>query len=481
MKLLPEIGLTFDDVLLVPKYSSVHSRKAVDTSTQIVNGIRLAIPVISSNMDTVTEVKMAISMAQAGAIGILHRFMSVEDQAEMVRRVKRSESFVVEHPITVSPSITVEEARAKMVETKIGGLVVTDEEGHLLGMLTPRDVLFAPDPLESISTVMTTRDQLIAAAYGEPISAARVTLHAHRIEKLPLVDNDDRIVGLITAQDIVKVQEHPHATKDDKGRLRVGAAIGVRPQDLDRAAALIEAEVDILVVDVAHGHLDLVIEMVKGLKTNFPDTGVIAGNVASEPGVRDLVKAGADAVKVGVGSGSICITRQVTGVGVPQLTAVVEATKASKEMGIPIIADGGIRNSGDITKALAAGANAVMLGSLLAGTDESPGAAVIRNGRRYKVVRGMASLTANIARREVEWQQKVDPEVWEEVIPEGVEAVVPHRGNVAEILHQLVGGLRSGMSYCGSSTLEELQTNAEFIRITKAGREESGVHDVSLL
>lgn len=481
MKLLPEIGLTFDDVLLVPKYSSVHSRKAVDTSTQIVNGIRLAIPVISSNMDTVTEVQMAISMAQAGAIGILHRFMSVEDQAEMVRRVKRSESFVVEHPITVSPSITVEEARAKMVETNIGGLVVTDEEGHLLGMLTPRDVLFAPDPLESISTVMTPRDQLIAAAYGEPISAARVTLHAHRIEKLPLVDNDDRIVGLITAQDIVKVQEHPHATKDDKGRLQVGAAIGVRPQDLDRAAALTEAEVDILVVDVAHGHLDLVIEMVKRLKANFPDTGVIAGNVASEQGVRDLVKAGADAVKVGVGSGSICITRQVTGVGVPQLTAVVEATKASKEMGIPIIADGGIRNSGDITKALAAGANAVMLGSLLAGTDESPGAAVIRNGRRYKVVRGMASLTANIARREVEWQQKADPEVWEEVIPEGVEAVVPHRGNVAEILHQLVGGLRSGMSYCGSSTLEELQTNAEFIRITKAGREESGVHDVSLL
>ena len=481
MKLLPEIGLTFDDVLLVPKYSSVHSRKTVDTSTFVVRDIRLAIPVISANMDTVTEVQMAIAVAQAGAIGILHRFMSLEHQAEMVRRVKRSESFVVEHPITVSPSVTVEQARAKMVETRIGGLVVTDHDGHLLGMLTPRDVLFAPDPLATISTVMTPRDQLVAAAAGEPLSAARVTLHVHRIEKLPLVDDDDRVVGLITAQDIVKVQEHPYATKDKKGRLRVGAAIGVRPQDLKRAAILVEAEVDILVVDVAHGHLDLVIEMVNRLKANFPDIGVIAGNVASEQGVRDLVKAGADAVKVGEGSGSICITRQVTGVGVPQLTAVVEAAKAGNELGIPIIADGGIRNSGDITKALAAGASAVMLGSLLAGTDESPGPAVIRNGRRYKLVRGMASLTANIARREVEGQQEVDPEVWEEVIPEGVEAVVPHRGSVAEILHQLVGGLRSGMSYCGSATIEELRKNAEFIRITKAGREESGVHNVNLL
>jgi IMP dehydrogenase len=481
MKLLPEIGLTFDDVLLVPKYSSVHSRMAVDTSTRVVGDLRLAIPVISSNMDTVTETQMAIAMAQAGGIGILHRFMSSERQSEMVRRVKRSESFVVEHPITVSPSTTVEQARGMMVETHVGGLVVTDDDGHLLGMLTPRDVLFAPDTHAPISTVMTPRDQLVAAAAGEPISAARVTLHAHRIEKLPLVDDDDRVVGLITAQDIVKVQEHPNATKDKKGRLRVGGAVGVRPHDLDRAALLVEAEVDILVVDVAHGHLDLVMEMVKRLKENFPNVGVIAGNVASEQGVRDLANAGADAVKVGVGSGSICITRQVTGVGVPQLTAVAEAAKAGNELGIPIIADGGIRNSGDITKALAAGSSAVMLGSLLAGTEESPGAAVIRNGRRYKIVRGMASLTANIARKQVEGQQEVDPEVWEEVIPEGVEAVVPHRGSVAEILHQLIGGLRSGMSYCGSSTIKELWESAEFIRITKAGRDESGVHDVSLL
>ncbi|MBE0411930.1 MAG: IMP dehydrogenase [Anaerolineales bacterium] len=479
--MLPEIGLTFDDVLLVPKYSSVHSRSAVDTSTRIVGDIRLAIPVISANMDTVTEVQMAISVAQAGGIGILHRFMSLERQSEMVRQVKRSESFVVEHPITVSPNATVEQARAKMVETRIGGLVVTDDDGHLLGMLTPRDVLFAPDVLAPISTVMTSRDQLVIAAAGEPLSAARVTLHDHRIEKLPLVDDDDHVVGLITAQDIVKVQEHPHATKDQKGRFRVGGAIGVKPDDLKRASALVESEVDILVVDVAHGHLDLVIEMVKRLKANFPTIGVIAGNVATRQGARDLVKAGADAVKVGVGSGSICITRQVTGVGVPQLTAVSEAAEVGNELGVPIIADGGIRNSGDITKALAAGSSAVMLGSLLAGTDESPGAAVIRNGRRFKVVRGMASLTANIARKEVEKQQNVEPEVWEEVIPEGVEAVVPYRGSVADILHQLIGGLRSGMSYCGSSTIEELWESAEFIRITKAGKEESGVHDVNLL
>ncbi|MFU8772521.1 MAG: IMP dehydrogenase, partial [Anaerolineales bacterium] len=325
------------------------------------------------------------------------------------------------------------------------------------------------------------RDQLVIAAAGEPLSAARVTLHDHRIEKLPLVDDNDHVVGLITAQDIVKVQEHPHATKDQKGRFRVGGAIGVKPDDLKRASALVESEVDILVVDVAHGHLDLVIEMVKRLKANFPTIGVIAGNVATKQGARDLVKAGADAVKVGVGSGSICITRQVTGVGVPQLTAVSEASEVGKELGVPIIADGGIRNSGDITKALAAGSSAVMLGSLLAGTDESPGAAVIRNGRRFKVVRGMASLTANIARKEVEKQQNVEPEVWEEVIPEGVEAVVPYRGSVADILHQLIGGLRSGMSYCGSSTIEELWESAEFIRITKAGKEESGVHDVNLL
>jgi IMP dehydrogenase len=328
---------------------------------------------------------------------------------------------------------------------------------------------------------MTPRAQVVVAPNDEPLDSARLKLHEHRIEKLPLVDAEDRVVGLITAQDIVKIQEHPKATKDVKGRLRVGVAVGVRSEDLKRAAVCIEAGADVIVVDVAHGHADYELQMVSELKKSFPSTPIIGGNVATPQGVRDLVNAGADGVKVGVGSGSICITRVVTGLGVPQLTAVAECAQAGKDLGVPIIADGGIRNSGDITKALAAGASTVMLGNLLAGTEESPGAAVIRNGRQYKIVRGMASLTANVARKEIELDGELDPEEWEEVVPEGVEAVVPYRGEVADILHQLLGGLRSGMSYGGASTLEELHANAEFIRITDAGKEESGVHDVSVL
>jgi IMP dehydrogenase len=481
MKLRPTTGLTFDDVLLVPKHSAIRSRSAVDTSTWLVPGIRLAIPIISANMDTVTEAEMAIAMAQAGGIGIIHRFMSVERQASLVRRVKRAESFVVENPITIQPEATLKGAKVKMAETNIGGLVVTDDAGRLLGMLTARDMLLAPDDSAPIQSVMTTRDRLVTAAADEPLDAARLTLHAHRIEKLPLVDADDRVIGLITAQDIIKLQEHPQATKDSKGRLQVGVAVGVRPEDEERAAACVEAEADALVVDVAHGHADHVIEMVKLLKGRYPEMPVIAGNVASPQGVRDLAEAGADTVKVGVGSGSICITRVVTGFGVPQLTAIAECAEIGQELGVPIIADGGLRNSGDITKALAAGASTVMLGSLLAGTEQSPGAAVIRDGRRYKIVRGMASLTANVSRKEIDKQNEIQADEWGEVVPEGVEAVVPYRGAVEDILHQLLGGLRSGMSYAGASTLPELREKAEFIQITAAGRKESGVHDVSLL
>jgi IMP dehydrogenase len=481
MNLRQEIGLTYDDVLLVPRRSAIPSRAAVDTSTYLVPGIPLAIPIISANMDTVTEAEMAIAMAQAGGIGILHRFMPGERQAELVQKVKRAESFVVEKPITVRPDVTLAEARQKMAETHIGGLVVIDETGHLLGMLTTRDLLLAPDSTAPVASVMTPRAKIIAAPANEPLDAARVKLHEHRIEKLPLVDAEDRVVGLITAQDIVKIQEHPQATKDAKGRLRVGVAVGVRPEDLDRAAACLEAGADVLVVDVAHGHAEYELQMVRRLKKEFPGVPVIGGNVATPQGVCDLAEAGADAVKVGVGSGSICITRVVTGFGVPQLTAVSECARAGRELGVPIIADGGIRNSGDITKALAAGASTVMLGSLLAGTEESPGAAVIRDGRRYKIVRGMASLTANVIRREIEIGGELDPEEWQEVVPEGVEAVVPYRGQVADILHQLLGGLRSGMSYGGARTLNELYSYAEFIRITDAAKEESGVHDVSLL
>jgi len=350
-----------------------------------------------------------------------------------------------------------------------------------LGMLTARDLLLAPDPLALVETVMTPRQRVIAARHDEPLDAARLKLHEHRIEKLPLVDAQDRLVGLITAQDIIKIQDHPQATKDAKGRLRVGVAVGVRTDDLPRAAACLEAGADVLVVDVAHGHTSYTMEMIKAIKQEFPTARVIAGNVSTAEGVRDLAEAGADAVKVGVGSGSICITRIVTGFGVPQLTAVMECAQAGREIGVPIVADGGIRTAGDITKALAAGASTVMLGSLLAGTDESPGAAVIRDGRRYKVVRGMASLTANIARKEIGRTDELEPEEWIEVVPEGVEAVVPYRGSVSDILIQLLGGVRSGMSYGGARNLEELYENAEFIRITPAGREESEAHDVNLL
>ncbi|MFZ5810204.1 MAG: IMP dehydrogenase [Chloroflexota bacterium] len=481
MKLRSELGLTFDDVLLIPKRSSIKSRKAIQTTTWLTPQISLAIPIVSANMDTVTESEMAIAMARAGGIGILHRFMTAQAQAEMVQRVKRAESFIVENPLTVSPHSTLKEAHQQMQLADIGGLVVIDEEGRLLGLLTTRDVLLAEDMNALVASAMTPRSRLIVASADEPLSNARATLYRHRIEKLPLVDEQDRVVGLVTAQDIIKIQEHPNATKDHKGRLRVGAAVGVNPEDIQRAQACVDADVDVLVVDVAHGHMDLVLEMVKKLKELFPKLPVIAGNVATAEGVRDLAAAGADAVKVGVGSGSICITRIVTGFGVPQLTAIAECAEAGKELGVPIIADGGIRNSGDITKALAAGASTVMLGSLLSGTKESPGATIFRNGQNYKVVRGMASLTANITRREIERQSELDWNEWSDVIPEGVEAVVPYRGTLNDILHQLLGGLKSGMSYCGASTLSELVERAEFIRITSSGQIESGVHDVTVL
>lgn len=481
MNLRSDIGLTFDDVLLVPRRSKIRSRSLVNPSTWLTPEIRLAIPIVSANMDTVTEAPMAIMMAQTGGIGILHRFMPVEKQAELVSRVKRAESFVVEHPVVIHPKATLAEARLKMAETQVGGLVVTDDQGHLLGMLTNRDLLLANNGEALVETLMTPREHLVVAPSDETLTSAQLTLHKNRIEKLPLVDADDKVVGLITARDIVKLHEHPQATKDRRGRLRVGVAIGVRQADISRAEACVRSEADVIVLDVAHGHMDPVLDMIRQLKQEFPHVPVIAGNVATAEGVRDLASAGADAVKVGVGSGSICITRIVTGFGVPQLTAVIECAEAGRAMGVPVIADGGIRNSGDIVKALAAGASTVMLGSLLAGTDQSPGAAVIRNGRRYKVIRGMASLTANVTRKEVERQDELDTAEFLEVVPEGVEAVVPYRGDVRDILYQLVGGLRSGMSYCGAETLTQLFEKAEFIRITPAGREESGVHDVSVL
>jgi IMP dehydrogenase len=356
------------------------------------------------------------------------------------------------------------------------------DDCHLTGILTRRDVLLAPDPLASIQAVMTPRDQLVTAPVGISLEEARRLLHQHRIEKLPLLGADGCVAGLITSQDIIKLQKHPQATKDGKGRLRVAAAIGVRTDDLRRAEACVAAGLDVLVVDIAHGHSDHAINMVRELKRRFPDVEVMAGNVASAQGVRDLVEAGADAVKEGVGSGSICTTRIVTGFGVPQLTAIVDCAEAARELNVPLVADGGVRNGGDLTKALAAGAETAMIGSLLAGTEESPGASIVRDGRRFKVVRGMASLSANVERRAIEkGEVTAEPLEWEQVVPEGVEAVVPYRGDAADILHQLVGGLRSGLSYAGATCIAELQQNAEFVRLTPGGARESGTHDVDRL
>lgn len=477
MKIRSDVALTFDDVLLVPRRSDVRSRKQVDTSSYLTKQIRLKIPIVSANMDTVTETRMAIAMARQGGIGILHRFMTIPQQVEMVERVKRAESMIVDNPITIAANATVQQARELMAEREVGGLVVVSDEGKLLGMVTTRDVLLAVNGNAPVSQVMTPRERLVVAGKEETLESAREKLYQHRIEKLPLVDENDRVVGLITAQDIVKIQEHPNATKDARGRLMVGVAVGARGEDVERAQACVEAGADVVVIDIAHGHSDLVLDMLRTLKKKL-SVPIIAGNVATAEGVHDLAEAGADAVKVGVGAGSICITRVVTGFGIPQLTAILECAREGQRLGVPIIADGGVRNSGDLVKALAAGASTVMLGSALAGTDESPGASVVREGRRYKVVRGMASLTANIQRKAIE-KGEISEEDWGEVVPEGVEAIVPARGTVVDILHQFVGGLRSGLSYAGAHTIEELWKNAEFVPITQAGYRESGAHDVS--
>ena len=479
MRIRTDTGLTFDDVLLVPRRSSVRSRSDANTSTWLTSTIRMAIPIVSANMDTITGAKMAIAMAQQGGIGILHRFMTIEDQAEKVRWIKRAESLVVDHPITIRPEATISEARQRMAEADVGGLMVTGEGDILVGLVSTRDVLLARDETAPVSQVMTPRERLVTALRDESLEDARQKLFNYRIEKLPLVDREGRLAGLITTQDIIKIQEHPAATKDERGRLRVGVAIGTRADDLERAAACVQAGADALVVDIAHGHSEHTIQMVRELKRHFPKTPVIAGNVATAEGVIDLAESGASAVKVGVGSGSICITREVTGFGVPQLTAISDCAEAAQKLNVPIIADGGIQTSADIVKAIAAGASSVMIGSLLAGTDESPGAPVIREGRRYKIVRGMASLTANVDRKALDKGGVVAEEDWGEVVAEGVEAIVPYRGSAGDVIHQLVGGLRSGLSYAGARTIEELWETAEFIRITGAGQKESGVHDVS--
>lgn len=478
MKILPEVALTYDDVLLVPQYSDIKSRKKLSTQTRLTSKLGLQIPIISANMDTVTESEMAIAMARAGGIGIIHRFMSIDEQVKQVQRVKKTESFVVENPITLKVSDTVGDVKRIVDETYTGGIVILDEAGRVAGIVTTRDLLFEENGHRLLSEVMTRK--VITAPSGTTLKQAAEILHEHRIEKLPLVDADGRLTGLITVKDIMKLEEHPKASKDLRGRLAVGAAVGVKSSELRRVEHLLEAGTDCIVVDIAHGDSKQEIEIIKDIRQHYPKAQIIGGNVATAEGTQRLIDVGVDAVKVGVGPGSICITRIVAAAGVPQLSAVIACAEVARPQGIPIIADGGVRNSGDIVKALGAGASTVMIGSLLAGTDESPGLLITRKGHRYKVSRGMASLQANVARKSREGDEEVTQEEIEEYVSEGVEAAVPYRGAAREMLSQLVGGLQSGMSYTNAHSVDELHEKAVFVRMTPVGLKESHPHDVEL-
>ena len=473
-------GVTFDDVLLVPKFSDITSRTQTDLSTKLSKNITLNIPLISANMDTVTESTMAVTMARQGGIGIIHRFLTIEEQANQVLKVKRSGSVMIENPYQISQDETISTALDIMSEKEVSGLLVVDSESKLIGILTERDVLF--ESLDSTKLVkeLMTKD-IITSKPGINVDEAKDILKNNRIEKLPLVDDDQKIHGLYTTQDILNTENYPIASHDTKGRPLVGAAVGVKGDFLERTEALLEAGTDAIVVDIAHGHSENAISTVKNIKKAFPNCELIAGNVATAQGTEDLIKAGVDAVKVGVGSGSICITRVITGSGVPQLTAVLDCAEIGKKYDIPIISDGGTRTSGDATKALAAGASSVMLGSMLGGTDESPGSTISKNGKRYKIYRGMASLAAARGRKSKETGLIDLGDDLNDYVAEGVEAFVPYKGSVTDILTQITGGIRSGLSYCGGHTIEQMQENAEFIKMSGAGFAESKPHDVDLM
>jgi IMP dehydrogenase len=478
-----EHGVTFDDVLLIPKRSTVRSRKDIDTTTHLSKHLKLKVPIVSAPMDTVTEHAMAITIARAGGIGIIHRFMATQQQVEEVLRVKRSESILIEQPYTLLADQKLKEAKRMMSEYGVSGLLVIDEGGALQGIVTDRDILFERDGEKAVSEIMTRVKDMVVAPPDVTLQEAEHTLHRHKLEKLPLVDKLGKLRGLITSRDLLNLEQHPDASKDEKGQLMVGAAVGVKSGYLERAKALQNAGADVLVVDVAHAHSDIALEAVRSIKKASPEVELIAGNVATKEGTEDLIRAGADAVKVGIGSGAICITRVVTGAGVPQLTAIMECAKAADRADVPLIADGGIRTSGDITKAIASGASTVMVGSLLAGTEESPGITVMREGRKYKLVRGMASVAASYDRfvQRPEQNEEDSAVGLIDFVPEGVEAFVEYKGNAAEVVNQLAGGLRSGMSYCGATRISELRGKGNFIRITQAGLKESYPHDVEVM
>ena len=469
-------ALTFDDVLLVPGHSTVHPRDS-DVSSAFTRAIRLQIPLVSAAMDTVTESHMAIQMAREGGMGVIHRNMAPDQQAEEVDRVKRSESGMILDPITLGPRATLREAHALMARFSISGVPIVDERKRLIGIVTNRDLQFEMALDRPIEEIMTS-DALVTVPVGTTLEDAERILHQHKIEKLPVVDAAGTLRGLITVKDIFKRRQYPNACKDGRGRLRVGGAIGVAAADLDRARALVEAGVDVLVVDTAHGHSEGVLVAVERTRDAFPNVQLVAGNVATAEGARALAERGVDAVKVGVGPGSICTTRVVTGVGLPQLTAIMDAVDGIAGA-LPIIADGGVRFSGDIVKALAAGASSVMMGSMFAGTEESPGRSFLLEGRRFKTVRGMGSLSAMEEGSAERYFQDPETEA-RKLVPEGIEARVPYKGPVSDTVFQLVGGLRSGMGYCGAADLDELRTTARFRRVTPGGLRESHPHDVTI-
>ncbi len=469
-------GLTYDDVLLLPAYSEVLPRD-VDVSTQFSRKIRIRIPIVSAAMDTVTESRMAISMAQEGGIGVLHKNMSIEEQAIKVRKVKRSENGMIIDPVTLHDNAVIGEALQIMKEFKIGGIPVVNDENRLVGIVTNRDLRFEKDLSKAVRDVMTS-EKLITTTEFIDFEDAEEILQEHKIEKLPVVDADYRLVGLITYRDIIKIKERPNACKDHRGRLRVAAAVGVARDTLERVQALVDAGVDAIVIDTAHGHSKGVLDMARSVKQRFPEVELVVGNIATADAARDLVDAGADGIKVGIGPGSICTTRIIAGVGVPQLTAVSSVAKALEGSGIPVIADGGIRYTGDIVKAIAAGASSIMAGSLFAGVEESPGETVIFEGRKFKTYRGMGSIEAMAQGSKDRYFQDVEDDV-KKLVPEGIVGRVPYKGSLSEVIHQMVGGLRAGMGYCGAGTISELH-KAKFTRITTAGVRESHVHDVTI-
>jgi IMP dehydrogenase len=468
-------AITFDDVLLVPAKSSVLPRET-DVRTRLTRNITLNIPILSAAMDTVTESQMAIALAREGGIGILHKNLSVERQAEEVDRVKRSESGMIQDPITLAPTSTVDEALGVMKKYSISGIPIV-QENRLVGILTNRDLRFEPNLDLAISKVMTNGN-LITAPVGTTLEEAEVILQKNRIEKLPIVDRNGKLKGLITFKDIQKKKRHPHACKDKHGRLRVGAAVGVTADTIERVEALIAVGVDVVVVDTAHGHSQGVLAMVKRIKSKF-DVELIAGNVGTTEGTREIIRAGADAVKVGIGPGSICTTRVVTGVGIPQITAVMECAKVAGKANVPLIADGGIKQTGDIAKAVAAGADSVMIGSMFAGLEESPGEKILYEGRSYKIYRGMGSIESMRKGSRDRYFQDVEDDI-QKLVPEGIEGRVPYKGSLSDTVYQMVGGLRAAMGYCGCMTIAEMKKKARFVRMTGAGLRESHPHDVTI-